>query len=283
MGKSTLVNALVGLDLSIATPKAQTTQHRILAINSTNTHQIVFVDTPGLLLPKDLLQAHMLSEIQRAMDGVDLVLWLVEAGHIFGEEEQNMVKKLRAKGTKSVWVLNKADTLTTKEIQREKALWEERKQEEDTFFVISATRGTGMLELKQHIQAQLPEHPAYYPEDQLSDKQERFFAEETIRKHLFFLYEEEVPYDCAVEVLTFKTQERLLRVEAVVYVARESQKGILIGRKGQALKKLGTSARKDMEVFFGQKVYLGLQAKVVPNWKRKKEGLHQVGFLRHRG
>ena len=152
VGKSTLESALVGLDLSIATPKAQTTQHRILAINSTDTHQTIFVDTPGLLLPKDLLQTHMLSEIQRA-----------------------------------------------------------------------------------------------------------------------------------VEVSNSKTQERLLRVEAAVYVARESQKGILIGRKGQALKKLGTSARKDMEVFFGQKVYLGLQAKVVPNWKRKKEGLHQVGFLRHRG
>ena len=276
VGKSTLMNRLVGEQLSITTPKAQTTRHRIMGILNGENYQIVYSDTPGILEPKYALHEAMMHFVKVSLEDADLILLVVELGEKYDPETFQRFRKIP---TPVVLVINKIDLAKGSQVEDKVSHWKEHLPELKSIMPVSATTGQNMAQLFQTILEAIPEHPAYFPQDELSDKSERFFAGEIIREKIFRNFEQEVPYSTEVVVTEFKEEDAIIRMRAEIYVERDSQKGILIGKSGSMLKKLGTEAREEMERFFAKKVFLETYVKVADNWRKDRQRLRRFGYL----
>ena len=276
VGKSTLMNKLVGENVSIITSKAQTTRHRILGMLNGEDFQIVYSDTPGILKPMYELHKSMMQFVKLSVEDADVLLLMVE---IFEKIDQELLDPVfRKTEGKIILLLNKIDLVKDPKVIEEKiSMWKSYK-EFDAIIPVSALNGTNLDKVFNEIINHLPIHPPYYPKDQYTDKPERFFASEIIREKIFQTYKQEVPYSTEVVISEFKEDETIIRMRAEIYVERNSQKGILIGKKGAALKKIGTEARKDMEAFFGKQVFLEQYVKVEKDWRHKKNKLSQFGY-----
>jgi GTP-binding protein Era len=274
VGKSTLMNALLGEKLSIATAKAQTTRHRIMGLANGDDFQLVFSDTPGILDPKYPLHERMMNYVDEALKDADVILLVAEAGDS-PESGDNLytqvVQKLALFEIPVVVAINKIDRVPAEAADADKEKWQTALPKAE-IFLISALLKTGLTELYERLIALLPESPPYYDKESLSDRPLRFFASEIIREKIFLHYKKEIPYSCEVDIEEYREDAEIDRIRALIYVERDSQKGILIGHKGEALKKTATDARADLERFLGKKVYLEVFVKVRPDW-RKNEGL----------
>lgn len=276
VGKSTLMNALVGERLSIITPKAQTTRHRILGIVNEEDYQVVFSDTPGVIQPAYQLQASMMDFVRLALEDADILIYMVEIGEKQLKDESLMARIRNAK-VPVLLLINKIDTSDQEFLEAQVAYWQETLPKAE-IFPISALEGFGVEAVMGRLLELLPEGPAYFPKDQLTDKPERFFVGEIIREKILEQFQKEVPYSVEVVTESFVEEEELIRIGSVINVERDSQKGILIGHKGSALKKLGTAARKDLEAFFGKQVYLELFVKVSKDWRSSDRQLRRFGY-----
>ena len=275
VGKSTLMNALVGERLSIITSKAQTTRHRIMGILSGDNFQIIYSDTPGILEPKYELQASMMRFVNNALIDADVILFVTDLEEKYAGEA--VIEKINQMEIPVIFVMNKIDLGKGSQAHDKLAYWKELVKA-DEYLSVSALQGAGVDKVFEAILQHLPEHPPYYPKDEITDKPERFFAAEIVREKIFLNYQQEVPYSSEVVVTEFKEEPDIIRMRCEIYVERESQKGILIGKKGEALKTVGTQAREDMEKFFGKKVFLEQHVKVAPNWRKKQQQLNRFGY-----
>lgn len=275
VGKSTLMNDLVGERLSAITNKAQTTRHRIKGIFTTNDYQIVFSDTPGILDPHYKLHESMMGELSQALEDADIILYIVELG------EKSIDEKIHSlaieKNIPVIIALNKIDSGKQDDVL---ASIENLKSKYPAPEVIpvSALHRFNLESLMNQIVHLLPEHPAYYPEDELTDRNYRFFISEIIREKILELYQKEVPYSVEVVVDSFKEEEAITKITAWIFVARETQKMIIIGKGGAAIKQLGTRARKEIETFLNKKVFLGLSVKVEKDWRDNEQSLRRFGY-----
>lgn len=277
VGKSTLMNALMGERLSIVTSKAQTTRHRILGILNGEDFQLVYSDTPGIIQPKYELHNAMMSFVYSSLEDADVVLFVTDIYE--KHDEEPVVERLRKMVNTPIFLLvNKIDQAGQAEVEAKVEYWQEHLPNATRVLPISALEKFGTGELLDLVLAKLPEHPAYYPKDELTDKPERFFAAEMIREKIFKLYKKEVPYSCEVEIEEFKEDENIIRMRSIIYVERASQKGIIIGQQGTALKKVGTWAREEMEKFFQKKVFLEIYVKVNENWRTDPKALSRFGY-----
>ena len=276
VGKSTLMNALVGEKLSIITPKAQTTRHRILGIVNHDNYQIVLSDTPGILKPAYELQSSMMDFVKSALDDADILIYMVEVGEKELKNEA-FFNKIINSSIQVILLMNKIDTSTQEEVTEKVDYWK-AKVPNALVFVISALEGFNVDSLFEKIIELLPEGPAYYPKDQLTDKPERFFVNEKIREKILIHYKKEIPYSVEVETEEFIEEAQIVRIRAVIMVERDTQKGILIGHKGSAIKRVGAEARKDLEKFFEKKVYIELYVKVNKNWRSDNTQLKRFGY-----
>ncbi len=274
-GKSTLMNRLVGEPLAIATAKAQSTRHRILGIVNDEESQIIFSDTPGYLEPRYQLQKKMQAKVEEALEDADVLVLLVDATHPgLPEEFTERIKNARGK---LIAAVNKIDLSDQQKLE---ALVQKIKAElqPESIIPISAMYGANLDQLLKAIRERLPESPPYFPKDQLTDKPEKFFVAEIIREKIFELYKQEIPYSCEVKVDSFKEDVRLIRIAAIIFVNRKSQKPILIGKNGAAMKRLGTESRRKIEAFLNSKVFLDLHVKVRENWRENEEQLKNFGY-----
>ena len=276
VGKSTLMNALVGERLSIITSKAQTTRHRILGIVNEEDYQIVFSDTPGIIKPAYELQSSMMDFVKAAFEDADVLIYMVEIGEKELKDEK-FFEKIRSSEIPVILLLNKIDRSDQATVEAEMKFWSE-KLPDARIYPISALENFNVDGLKDEIVRLLPESPPYFPKDQLTDKPERFFVNETIREKILMLYKKEVPYAVEIETESFKEEENIIRIRSVIMVERDTQKGIIIGHKGSSLKKVGTEARKDLEKFFGKKIFLELYVKVNKNWRSSNRELRRFGY-----
>lgn len=276
VGKSTLMNALVGEKLSIITSKAQTTRHRIMGIVNGEDFQIVYSDTPGILKPRYRLQEAMMNYVNNALADADLILYVTEVKEKPGIDK-NITEHIKKSGTPVVIVINKIDLTNQEELEKIVAGWDEIIPGSD-IIPVSALNKFNLDNLLRIVRGKLPEGDPYFPKDQLTDKYERFFASEIIREKILLLYQKEIPYSVEIEIESFEDLQDILRIRAVIHVERESQKGIIIGHKGSMLKKAGTSARYEMEKFFGRKVFLSLYVKVTKDWRNKPALLRRFGY-----
>ncbi|HPW62538.1 MAG TPA: GTPase Era [Cyclobacteriaceae bacterium] len=275
VGKSSLMNKLVGENLSIITAKAQTTRHRIMGILNGEDFQIVYSDTPGILEPKYELQEAMMGYVKVSLDDADLILLIVELDEKYDEQLFSLFKTIQ---TPILLVINKIDKGKGSQVEDKVTYWKSLIAAKE-IITVSAKEGTKVSLLLDTIKKYLPEHPGYYPKEELTDRSERFFAAEIIREKILLNYEQEIPYSSEVGIETFKEEEAIIRIRANIYVERDSQKGILIGKGGSSLKKVGTEAREDLEKFFGKKVFLETHVKVADNWRKQKLKLKQFGYL----
>ena len=275
VGKSTMMNALVGENLSIITSKAQTTRHRILGIVNDENYQIVFSDLPGILKPHYKLQEKMLHFIDVAIQDADVFLYMVEAGETKVDEE--IAQKIIQSKKPVVVLINKIDLSTQEEIMVQIQHWSEIFSGSQVI-PISALNNFNLEKVKDVILDMLPENPPYFPKDELTDKHMRFFVAEIIREKILLNFKQEVPYSVEVVVDQYKEEENLTRIFAYIYVARESQKMIILGKQGRAIKKLGTDARLDIEKFIDQKVFLELTVKVLKDWRDNDKQLKRLGY-----
>lgn len=276
VGKSTLMNALVGEKLSIVTPKAQTTRHRILGIVNDEDYQIVFSDTPGILNPAYELQESMMNFVKSAFDDADVIIYMVEVGEAQIKNEQ-FLKRIKNSKVPVILLLNKIDLSNAQEVEERIQVW--RDLVPNSFvYVISALEKFNVESVFYKIIELLPESPPFYPKDQLTDKPERFFVNEKIREKILTHYKKEIPYSVEVETDSFVEEENIVRIRSVIMVERDTQKGIIIGHKGKAIKRVGAEARKDLEIFFDKKVYLELFVKVNKNWRSNKNQLKRFGY-----
>jgi len=274
-GKSTLMNALVGRKLAITTPKAQTTRHRILGIANGDDHQIVFSDTPGVILPQYRLHRAMMSSVKSSLEDADLIILLIDVNEKFPEK---LVIDLASKSNVSVLlVLNKVDQSDEEKV-RERHAEITAKLDVDGAIGISAKHGINVLALKDMILERLDEGPPYFDKDALSDRPERFFITELIREQVFKKLKKEVPYSVEVGIATFEEKEDITVIYAELYVERETQKGILVGKGGSMIKDIGQSARPAIEDFLRKKIYLDLKVKVAPDWKNSTNRLKYFGY-----
>lgn len=276
VGKSTLMNVLVGERLSIITSKAQTTRHRILGILNGPDFQLVYSDTPGIIQPKYELQSAMMSFVYSSLEDADVVLFVTDIFEKYDEEP--VVERLRRSEVPVLLLVNKIDQATQEEVEAKMAYWHEHMPNAAEIIPISALNAFNTEQVFNHIIDRLPEHEAYYPKDELTDKPERFFASEMIREKIFKLYKKEVPYSTEVVIEEFKEDENIIRMRAIIYCERASQKGIIIGNKGDAIKKVGTWAREEMEKFFQKKVFLEMHVKVNENWRHDAKMLGRFGY-----
>jgi GTPase len=276
VGKSTLLNALLGERLVIVNPKAQTTRHRILGILNGDDHQMVLSDTPGILDPQYRMHERMMHAVDEALTDADVLLVLVELGQKPERSENVLSRARRFKGPK-VLLVNKVDTGKDDDILAALELWQEALPEAKVV-PLSALHGLNVEELRQYLISKLPKHPAYFPKDELSDRNTRFFVSEMIREKILTYYKQEIPYSTQVVVNSFEEGETLVKIQADVIVMRESQKGIMIGEGGKALRKLGTEARLAIERFVGTKVFLDLKVKVDPDWREDESKLKKYGY-----
>ena len=279
VGKSTLMNALVGERLSIITSKAQTTRHRILGIVNGEDFQMVYSDTPGVLSPNYRLQEKMLEFSRSALVDADVLLYVTEPQDTADRNADFLekVKRMAAAGTRVFLIINKIDLTTQETLESLVAFWHTQLPEAE-IFPISAQECFGVAQLFDAIKEALPVGPPFFPKDQLTDKSERFFVNEIIREKVLLNYDKEIPYSVEVEVESFQEEEHLIRISAVIYCERESQKGIIIGKAGAALKRVGSQARKDIEDFFQKQVFLQLFVKVDRDWRSNTGRLRHYGY-----
>lgn len=276
VGKSTLMNALVGEKLSIITAKAQTTRHRILGIVNKEDVQIVFSDTPGIIKPAYELQTSMMDFVKSAFDDADILIYMVEVGETALKNESFFQKIINAE-IPVILLVNKIDTSSQDQVEEKVHYWQD-KVPNAAVFVISALESFNIEAVYQKIVELLPEGPAFYPKDQLTDKPERFFVNEKIREKILMHYKKEIPYAIEVETESFIEEEEIIRIRAVIMVERETQKGIIIGHKGLAIKRVGAEARKDLEKFFEKKIFIELFVKVNKNWRNNQNQLKRFGY-----
>jgi GTP-binding protein Era len=276
VGKSTIMNALVGEKLSIITAKAQTTRHRIMGIVNGDDFQIVYSDTPGILKPKYKLQESMMTFVNIALTDADIILYVTDVTEKTGDETGYTAKILES-GIPLIVAINKIDLSNQQDLERI-AGFLEKKFPGSPIIPVSALKVFNLDTLLNAVVSKLPEGAPYFPKDQLTDKYERFFASEIIREKILMNYQKEIPYSAEVEIESFKEEENIIRIRALIHVTRESQKGIVIGHKGEKLKKTGTEARIDMEEFFGKKVFLELYVKVTKDWRDKPQELKRFGY-----
>ncbi|WP_256003648.1 MULTISPECIES: GTPase Era [Pedobacter] len=274
-GKSTLMNALVGEKLSIITPKAQTTRHRILGIVNEPEYQIVFSDTPGIIKPKYELQDSMMNFVKGALTDADLILLVTDINEQY--DENDVIERLSKTEVPVIVLINKIDTATQEQVEEKISHWQETLKPRQ-IFAISALENYNLNGIMETVLSYLPEHEAYYDKEDLTDRSQRFFVSEIIREKIFNNYQKEIPYSTEVIVTSFKEEEKITRISAEIIVERDSQKNILIGKGGASLKKVGTEARKDIEKFLDQKVFLETFVKVVPDWRSKKNYLKSFGY-----
>lgn len=277
-GKSTLMNILVGERLSIITSKAQTTRHRILGIVNGEDFQIVYSDTPGIIVPQYKLQEGMMTFVGSALTDADILLLVVDLTDDKPIERKSYDRILTSKVPVLI-LLNKMDTVSGEGLERSAEKWK-REFPDATMIPMSALKKKNTDIVLNKILELLPEHPAYFPKDELTDKPERFFVSEIIREKILHLYDQEIPYSVEVVVEEFQVKTTLTKIRAIIYVMRESQKGIILGDGGSAIKKLGTSARIDIEKFIGRKVFLELFVKVDKDWRDSDRELKRFGYLK---
>ncbi len=277
VGKSTLMNALVGERVSIVTSKAQTTRHRIMGIVNGDDYQIVYSDTPGILKPNYKLQESMMSFVNTAMSDADVILYVTD---VVEKNTKNIeyLERLRTTTTPILLVMNKIDLSNQEDIEKLYQTWRELIPNAE-IFPISATEKFNLDPLFNRILELLPQNPAWYDKDIFTDRNLRFFASEIIREKILINYGKEIPYCTEVVIDSFKELEGIHHIDAIIYVMRDSQKGILIGKGGLALKRVGTQARKDMESFFEKKVFLQIFVKVNPDWREDNKKLKQFGYI----
>lgn len=276
VGKSTLMNAFVGEKLSIITSKAQTTRHRILGIVNGEDFQVVLSDTPGIIKPAYELQQSMMGFVKSAFEDADILLYMVEIGEQTLKDE-DFFNKIRNSKIPVLLLLNKIDMSDQTQLETQVQLWAEKVPNAE-IIPISALEGFQVKEVFDRIVELLPESPPFYPKDQLTDKPERFFINETIREKILIHYKKEIPYAVEVDTEEFFEEENIIRVRSVIMVERETQKGIIIGHKGSALKRVGVEARKDLEKFFGKQIHLELYVKVNKNWRSNQNQLKRFGY-----
>ena len=276
VGKSTLMNALVGERLSIITSKAQTTRHRILGIVNDDDYQVIFSDTPGIIKPAYGLQESMMDFVKAALDDADILIYMVEIGEKSLKNE-HFFNKINNTDIPILLLINKIDTSNQEYVVEQIAFWQKQVPKAEVF-AISALQNFNVKSIFAHIVELLPDSPAFYPKDQLTDKTERFFVNETIREKILIHYKKEVPYSVEVDTEEFHVQPRLIKIRAIIMVERESQKGIIIGHKGAGLKRVGSEARKDLEKFFQKKVFIELFVKVNKNWRNNDKQLKRFGY-----
>lgn len=276
VGKSTLMNAFVGEKLSIITSKAQTTRHRILGIVNGEDFQVLLSDTPGIIKPAYELQESMMDFVKSAFEDADVLLYMVEIGEKELKDEA-FFKKITNSKIPVLLLLNKIDTSNQEQLEAQVALWQEKVPSAE-IFPLSAKEGFNVENVFNRIIELLPESPPFYPKDQLTDKPERFFVNETIREKILLHYKKEIPYAVEVETESFQEDEDIIRIQSVIMVERDTQKGIIIGHKGSALKRVGMESRKDLEAFFGKQIHLELFVKVNKNWRSNSNQLRRFGY-----
>lgn len=276
VGKSTLMNALVGERISIITQKAQTTRHRIMGIVNGDDFQIVYSDTPGVLKPNYRLQESMRKFSNSALTDADVLLYVTD---VFDSNEKNadFIEKVSLNPAALVLVINKIDLIDQEKLEVLVDKWKELLPRAE-IYPVSAQERFNIEPLFKRIRELLPESPPFFEKDQLTDKPARFFVNEIIREKILLNYDKEIPYAVEVEVEQFKEEDKLIRINAVIYAERDSQKGIIIGHGGKSLKKVGTEARKDLEAFFEKKVFLELFVKVEKDWRNKDTKLRNFGY-----
>lgn len=275
VGKSTLMNALVGEKLSIITPKAQTTRHRIMGIFNGEDFQIVYSDTPGVLKPHYKLHRAMMSAVFSSIEDADILLLMTEPANEFAHEE--ILEALLKAETKVIVLINKIDLGDMAAMEQEVEKWKVA-MPEATVLPISALHKLNLDQVLKAILHHLPEGDPFYPKDELTDRSQRFFVSEIIREKILLNFKQEVPYASEVNVEAFKEEDHLIRIAATIYVARETQKGILLGHQGKAIKKLGTDARRDIEVFLDKHIFLELHVKVAKDWREDEKALRRFGY-----
>jgi GTP-binding protein Era len=276
VGKSTLMNILVGERLSIISPKAQTTRHRIVGITNTEDYQIVFSDTPGMLKPKYELHKSMMGFVNLSLEDADVILFVTDL-YETDEEIEEVIQRINQSGVPVLLLINKIDLAKEGQLDVVTEYWTSRVQAA-AVIPISAKENFNTERILQEIVERLPEHPAFYDKEELTDRPERFFASEIIREKIFTNYKKEIPYSTEVGIEDFHEEETIIRIRATIFVERNSQKGIIIGDKGKMLKKVGTEAREDLEKFFGKKVFLETYVKVEQDWRKNKLKLKKFGY-----
>ena len=277
VGKSTIMNALVGERLSIITSKAQTTRHRIMGIVNGDDFQIVYSDTPGILKPSYKLQESMMKFVIEALKDADILLYVTDVVEEMDEASAEILARIVSSGIRTIVAINKIDLSTPEALELLVAKWKERLPEAD-IVPVSAKENFNVGALFDLILKYLPDSPPYYSKDVLTDKTLRFFASEIIREKILLNYSKEIPYSVEVVVEGYKEEPTIDRISATILVERESQKGIIIGHKGEMLKKVGTAARIELEKFLGKKVFLQLHVKVSDNWRNNERRLREFGY-----
>jgi len=276
VGKSTIMNALVGEKLSIITPKAQTTRHRIMGIVNGEDFQIVYSDTPGILRPQYKLQETMMNFVNSALSDADMILYVTDVNERTAYEGE-YIDKIKESGIPVIIAVNKVDLTNQDNLEKVVGSWHVAFSDSPVI-PISALKSFNLDSLLNAILAKLPENPPFFPKDQLTDKYERFFASEIIREKILVNYKKEIPYSVEIEIESFKDEKDIIKIRALIHVTRDSQKGIIIGHKGSMLKRVGTEARRDMEDFFRKKVFLELYVKVTKDWRDKPLVLKRFGY-----
>jgi GTPase len=275
VGKSTLMNALTGEKLSIITPKAQTTRHRVMGIFSGEDFQIVYSDTPGIMKPHYLLHQAMLSEVHSSISDADIVLLMTDINDSFENEE--ILDRLKELKLPVIVIINKIDLADQEKVEQEMLKWKQ-KLENAEVIPVSALHCFNTAKVFETILDLLPENPPFYPKEEITDRSQRFFVSEIIREKILLNYTEEIPYSVEVAIEEFRETEKLIRIIAYIFTSRESQKAIILGHQGRAIKKLGMDARKDIEEFLDKHVYLELNVKVSKNWRENEKLLKRFGY-----
>lgn len=274
-GKSTLMNALVGEKMSIITPKAQTTRHRILGIVNEPDYQIVFSDTPGVIKPVYGLQESMMGAVNDSLVDADIILFVTDINE--RHDESDVIEKLKNTPSPVAVIINKIDKSQQEYVFPKIEYWKQELNP-SAIFAVSALHEHNVAGVMDYIIQNLPEHPPYYDKDTLTDRNQRFFVSEIIREKIFTLYAQEIPYSTEVIVTEYKEEEKMDRISVEIMVERDSQKNILIGKGGEMLKKVGTYARRDIEEFIQKKVFLQMFVKVIPDWRNRKNYLKRFGY-----
>ena len=276
VGKSTLMNVMVGEKLSIITSKAQTTRHRIMGLLNGDDFQIVYSDTPGIINPHYELHKAMMQFVHVSLEDADVILFVTDIFEKYDEED--VLKKLKSVNAPILLIINKIDLAKPEQIEEKIAYWKEHINAKE-IIPISALQKQNTALIFDKILENLPVHPPYYPKDELTDRSERFFASEIIREKIFLTYKQEIPYSCEVIITSFKEQEDIIRISAEILVERPNQKSIVIGKGGENLKKVGIAARKDLEEFFQKQIFLEQHVRVVPDWRNQRNKLLSLGYI----